>query len=67
MVSGLNVNFYKSKVVGVGCGEEAVAITAEKLNCKIMRIPFVYLGVDVELIREGQQLRSQLYRNCRKC
>ena len=41
------MNFYKSKVAGVRRGEEAVAMVEEKLNCKIMRIPFVYLGVEV--------------------
>ena len=47
LVSGLKVNFYKSKIAGVGCRDEVIQVLAEKLNCKTMRVPFVYLGVEV--------------------
>jgi len=47
IVSGLKVNFHKSKVAGVNIDEYALTTYAKTLNCNTMRLPFQYLGVEV--------------------
>jgi len=47
IVSGLKVNFHKSKLAGIGVDSFAMNTYAKTLNCKTMRIPFQYLGVEV--------------------
>jgi hypothetical protein len=42
LVSGLKVNLYKSMLVGVNVNEWLID-AAVVVNCKICRIPFVYL------------------------
>ncbi|KAJ0613760.1 putative RNA-directed DNA polymerase [Helianthus annuus] len=45
--SGLKVNFNKSKVFGVGVGNEDVAEMAKILGCEKGLLPFSYLGLPV--------------------
>ena len=40
IVSGLKVNFHKSKLAGIGVDSYAMNTYAKTLNCDIMRIPF---------------------------
>ena len=47
LISGLKVNFYKSKLVGVSLCEAVVDGFARILHCKMMNIPFVYLRIPV--------------------
>lgn len=43
--SGLKVNFYKSKVYGVGISDRELACSARVLGCDAGSFPFTYLGV----------------------
>src|ERR1044072_3656765 len=46
-MSGLKVNFAKSKLARVSLEERRVHQFATMLNCKVMHIPFIYLGLPV--------------------
>ncbi|XP_028085089.1 uncharacterized protein LOC114286192 [Camellia sinensis] len=45
VLSGLRINFHKSKVCGVGVQNEVVADFAKRLNCQGQKLPFTYLGL----------------------
>jgi len=47
LCSGLKVNFHKSKLAGLGMFEMEKNSFARILNCNLMEIPFVYLGIPV--------------------
>ena len=57
IVSGLKVNFHKSKVAGVNIDEYAISTYAKTLNCNTMRLPFQYLRVEVG----GNPRKKQLW------
>jgi len=44
-MSGLKVNFHKSLLVRVNIGETWLTKEASVLNCKVGKIPFLYLGL----------------------
>lgn len=47
LVSGLKVNFHKSRVMGINMVEQRRHDAALFLNCKLGSIPFKYLGVPI--------------------
>ena len=47
IVSGLKVNFHKSKLAGISVDSYALSTYAKTLNCNTMQLPFQYLGVEV--------------------
>lgn len=47
LVSGLKINLAKSMVVGVGCSFEEVQLLASALHCKVVKMPFLYLGLSI--------------------
>lgn len=47
LISELEVNFFKSSFGGVGVEREVWLDFAGRLNCRLMSIPFVYLGLPV--------------------
>jgi len=47
LASGLRVNFSKTKVGGLGLDESMLNVFSTTLNCKHMKIPFVYLGMPI--------------------
>nr|KAJ0193757.1 hypothetical protein LSAT_V11C800390710 [Lactuca sativa] len=47
VVSGLNVNFHKSKVYGIGIDNYDVVSCANIMGCEVANLPFVYLSVPV--------------------
>jgi hypothetical protein len=47
LMSGLKVNFTKSRLFGVNVENDFITIAAKFLNCKLGTIPFVYLGLPV--------------------
>ncbi|PNY14141.1 cysteine-rich receptor-like protein kinase [Trifolium pratense] len=47
LVSGLKVNFWKSCLVGVNVSHDFLHMASTFLNCRIGRIPFIYLGLPV--------------------
>jgi hypothetical protein len=46
-MSGLNVNFNKSILVGVNIADSWLNEAASILNCKVGKIPFLYLGLSI--------------------
>ncbi|GJW57915.1 hypothetical protein Tco_0104646 [Tanacetum coccineum] len=46
-VSGLKVNYNKSKIYGIGVNEEDMAEMARWMRCGIGDIPFTYLGLPI--------------------
>lgn len=46
-ISGLKVNYHKSSLVGVNIPESWLIEAASILNCKIGKVPFVYLGLSI--------------------
>jgi hypothetical protein len=46
-MSGLKINFHKSKVIVVGASKEEGARIANCLNCKERELPMKYLGIPV--------------------
>jgi hypothetical protein len=47
LISGLKVNFHKSLLIGVNILETWLVDAAYALNCKIGRVPFMYLGLPI--------------------
>jgi len=45
--SGLKVNFHKSMLFGVNIHDSWLAEAASVLNCKLGRLPFLYLGLPI--------------------
>lgn len=48
LVSGLKVNFNKTRVFGINVDEAFMSSGAEFLNCRIGEFPFKYLGLPIE-------------------
>ena len=46
-VSGIRVNFNKSKLYGVGVNEEEIGEMARWMRCGVGELPFVYLGLPI--------------------
>ena len=46
-MSGLTVNFHKSMLIGVNIADSMLVEAASILNCKVEKIPFVYLGLSI--------------------
>ncbi|MCH95804.1 RNA-directed DNA polymerase (Reverse transcriptase) [Trifolium medium] len=47
LISGLKVNFYKSKLFGINLEDGFLDLAASFLKCKIGIFPFIYLGLPV--------------------
>nr|GEX20911.1 RNA-directed DNA polymerase, eukaryota, reverse transcriptase zinc-binding domain protein [Tanacetum cinerariifolium] len=47
LASGLKINLYKSKLMGIGVRSNVVAAAASLIGCSILTAPFNYLGVKV--------------------
>jgi len=47
ITSGLKVNFHKSQVGAIGVYDEDMVVFFNCLNCKIMELPFKYLGLTI--------------------
>ena len=47
LVSGLKVNFLKSRIGGVGVEQKKILCFTSILNCEVMRTSFKYLGLPV--------------------
>jgi hypothetical protein len=47
MASGLKVNFWKSRLMGVNVSQDFMTVASAFLNCKTCSIPFIYLGLSV--------------------
>jgi len=47
MMSGLKVNFHKSLLVGVNIADSWLTEAASILQCKVGKVPFLYLGLSI--------------------
>jgi len=47
VMSGLKVNFHKSLLVGVNIADSWLNEAASLLNCKVGKVPFMYLGLSI--------------------
>jgi hypothetical protein len=47
LMSGLKVNFGKSRLMGIGLDDSFFTVASNFLNCKLGRFPFIYLGLPV--------------------
>lgn len=47
LISGLRVNFHKSKVIGINIQQDFQLDAEVFLNCKGRRVPFKYLGLPI--------------------
>ena len=57
LASGLRVNFFKTKIGGVGLEATLLKQFSNILNCKHMKIPFMYLGMPIG----GNPRKSQFW------
>jgi hypothetical protein len=46
-MSGMKINYHKSEVSVLGEGEHVQKEIAERLNCKLGRLPLTYLGIPI--------------------
>ena len=46
-LSGQKVNFYKSELVGVNVSDFWLSEASKVMNCRVGRLPFVYLGLPI--------------------
>ncbi|XP_024636485.1 uncharacterized protein [Medicago truncatula] len=64
VTSGLKVNFNKSMLVGVNIHDSWLAEAASVINCKLGRVPFLYLGLliggDPQKLKFWQPLINRL-------
>jgi len=58
LVSGLKVNFGKTKIAGIGVQNTEILRYSAILNCTKMKVPFKYLGVLV-----GDNHRKKVFWN----
>jgi len=43
----MKINYYKSKVLTIGIGEEEIQTIANAFNCKVGKFPMIYLGLPI--------------------
>ncbi|XP_071726353.1 uncharacterized protein [Rutidosis leptorrhynchoides] len=46
-ISGLKINFHESQLYGLGVTMDEVTCMASRVNCKVDKFPFTYLGLPV--------------------
>lgn len=44
-VSGLKLNFFQSKLIGVGVDEQSILMLVDIMGCKVGSLPATYLGL----------------------
>ncbi|GJT21440.1 RNA-directed DNA polymerase, eukaryota, reverse transcriptase zinc-binding domain protein [Tanacetum coccineum] len=59
LASGLQINLYKSKLMGIGIPNDVVASTARSIGCSTLHTPFNYLGVK-EFCIENEEKKMSL-------
>lgn len=50
LVSSLKINFFKSSLRAIGLENDLLTRFAGMLNCRLMHIPFLYLGIPMGAI-----------------
>jgi len=46
-LSGLKVNFQKSMLIGVNISDSWLTAATSTLNCWVVRVPYMYLGLSI--------------------
>ncbi|GKV20736.1 hypothetical protein SLEP1_g30818 [Rubroshorea leprosula] len=59
LVSGLEVNFFKSALYGINVKAEEISECAESLNCMVGAMPFKYLGDLEKLLKECKLMKGK--------
>jgi hypothetical protein len=67
MCSGLKVNFWKSRLMGVNVSHDFMTVASSFLNCKVSSILFVYLGLPVGANPRRMTTWEPLLESLRKC
>jgi len=47
LASGFNINFHKSNLASINMESKTLACYAKTLNCNLMRVPFMYLVLEI--------------------
>ena len=66
LVSGLKINFAKSNFGAIGMPESWKQNEADFLNCNLLSIPFVYLGIPIGDNPRRCQLWDPIIKKCKK-
>ena len=66
LASGLNVNYMKSHIGGVGCNQHLIQSCATILNCKVKKTPFNYLGMPIGASHKRRCLWEGVVESVRK-
>ena len=66
MVSGLKINFAKSSFGAIGMPESWKQNAANYLNCSLLAIPFVYLGIPIGANPRRSQLWDPIIHKCER-
>ena len=66
LVSGLKINFVKSSFGAFGMSEQWKIEAANYLNCSLLTIPFIYLGIPIGANPRRCQMWDPLINKCER-
>lgn len=66
LVSGLRINFHKSRILGVNVDQNFQQDAAMFLNCKCGGIPFQFLGIPIGAKRQRESTRQPVIDKMKK-
>ena len=66
LASGLKINFAKSCFMAFGKSDQWTKEAADHLNCSIMTLPFIYLGIPIRANPRHNELWDPVVRKCER-
>ena len=66
LASGFKINFSKSRFGVIGMSDSWEASTASYLNCELVDIPFLYLGIPIGSYPRGSELWDPIVKKCER-
>ena len=66
LVSGLKINFSKSSFGTIGMSESWKVVAASYLNCRLLVIPFLYLGISIGANPRCSKLWDSIVKKCER-
>ena len=66
LVSGLKINFAKSSFGAIGKSEQWKKVAAKYLNCRLLSIPFIYLGIPIGTNPSRCELWDPIIKKCER-
>lgn len=66
LVSGLKINFTKSSFGAIGMSEQWKSEAAKYLNCSLLTIPFIYLGIPIGANPRRCQIWDPVLNKCER-